>query len=129
MKNSEKKIRNDIILALTILTLALTVFLVFKACAREGSYAVITVNGEVYKTVPLDTDTAFDVVSGKNGEYKNTVTVKDGKVFITYANCPDGICERHRAIKYHGESIACLPHGLVVTVEGGEENDVDIGIK
>lgn len=129
MKNSVKKIRNDIILVSSILALALVCFFVFKACAKEGTLVTVTVNGEVYKTVPLDTDTVIDIVTGENGEYKNTVEIKDGKVSVTYANCPDGICEKHRAIKYRGDSIVCLPHKLVVSIEGGAEGDVDISIK
>ena len=97
--------------------------------AASGATVSITVGGEVYKTLPLDSDAVIEVVTGENGEYVNTVTVKDGRVFVSYANCPDGICEDHRPIKYRGESIACLPHRLAVTVEGGEEGDVDITVK
>ena len=129
MKNFAKKYKNDIILVFSILVLALVCFLIFKACAKEGRYAVITVGGEIYKTVSLDTDCVTEVVTGERGEYKNTVTVKDGRVSVTYANCPDGICEKHRKIKYDGESIVCLPHKLTVTVEGGAEGDIDISIK
>ena len=129
MKNSAKKIRNDIILVCSLLALALVGFIIFKACAKEGRVAVISIDGEVYREVSLDTDTVIEVESGDNGEYKNTVTVKNGKVSVSYANCPDGICERHREIKYAGESIICLPHKLSVTVEGGSENDVDLSTK
>lgn len=129
MKNSAKKIRNDVILVLALLTAALVAFLIFKACAADGSTVRITVGGELYKTLSLDKDTEISVVTGDNGEYVNTVTVKDGKVTVSYANCPDGICESHRPIKYKGESIVCLPHKLAVTIEGGEEGDVDISVK
>ena len=100
MKNSAKKIKNDIILVCAILILALAAFLVFKACAKEGGTVSITIDGELYKELPLNTDAVVEVVSGENGEYKNTVTIKDGRVSISYANCPDGICEKHRAIKH-----------------------------
>ena len=129
MKNSEKKIRNDIILVSVILAAALIAFFIFKVFASEGSAVRITVNGQEYKTVPLHKDAVINVVSGENGEYVNTVTVKDGAVSVSYANCPDRYCEKHRAIKYKGESIACLPHGLAVTVEGGEDGEVDLTVK
>ena len=131
MRSFSKKTINDIILVLAILILALASFLIFKACAKEGSVVSITVDGKLYKTLSLDTDVVVEVVTGENGEYKNTVTVKDGKVSITYANCPDGICEDHRAIKHRGETIVCLPHRLVVTVEGdsNEAPDVDLSVK
>ena len=128
MKNSVKKTRNDIILVCVILVLALVSFVIFKACAKEGNEVTITVDGKLYKTLPLDTDAVVEVVSGKNGEYKNTVVIKDGAVSISYANCPDGICEKHRAIKHDGRSIVCLPHNLVVTVSGSASDGVDITI-
>ena len=129
MKNSAKKIRNDFILVFSILALALVCFLIFKACAKEGTTVVITIDGEIYKSLPLNEDTVIEVQSGETGEWKNTVTVKDGKVIVSYANCPDGICESHRPIRYKGESIVCLPHKVVITVESGESSDVDISIK
>lgn len=127
MKNSAK-IRNDIILVCSLLALALVGFIIFKSCAKEGRVVVISIDGEVYREVSLDTDAVIEVVSGNNGEYKNTVTVKGGRVSVSYANCPDGICERHREIKYEGESIVCLPHKLSVTVEGGSSG-VDLSVK
>ena len=129
MQNSANKIRNDLILICSILALALAAFLIFKACAKEGNRAVITVNGEVYKYISLDTDATYDVITGENGEFKNTVTVKGGKVSVSYANCPDGVCQKHRAINHSGDSIICLPHRVALTVEIGEENDVDISIR
>ena len=128
MKKSAKKIKNDIILVCAILILALASFLIFRACAKEGGLVSITIDGELYKELPLDTDAVVEVVSGENGEYKNTVTIKDGRVSISYANCPDGICESHRAIKHSGRTIVCLPHKLVVAVKGGEVDEVDFNI-
>ena len=128
MKNSAKKIKNDIILVCAILILALAAFFVFKACAKEGGTVSITIDGELYKELPLNTDAVVEVVSGENGEYKNTVTIKDGRVSISYANCPDGICEKHRAIKHSGRTIVCLPHKLVVNVKGGEVDEMDFDI-
>ena len=36
------------------------------------------------------------------------------------ADCPDRLCVRQGAVSRVGESIICLPHELVVTVEGEE---------
>ena len=128
MKNSvNKKIRNDIILVLVILALALGVYSLFRLCAKEGSVANITLDGEIYASLPLSEDTVLEIKSGDNGKYINTVTVKDGKVFVSYANCPDGICKEHRPIKNVGETIVCLPHKIVVTIAGeGSDGGVDV---
>ena len=99
------------------------VFLVLWLIPKpSGSTVTITVDGEFYKSVPLDTDTEIAVES----EYgKNTVIVKNGEVFVTGANCPDKLCEKE-SIKKSGESIVCLPNRLCVTVEGENKKEVDV---
>ena len=42
---------------------------------------------------------------------------KDGSVTVQDADCPDKICEKHRAINRTGETIICLPHKLVVEIK------------
>ena len=87
----------------------------------EGESVTIMVDGEVYKTIPLDTDTEI-VVESEFG--KNTVVVKNGKVFVADADCPDKLCEDSKISK-SGESIVCLPNRLSVTIET-EEKEADV---
>ena len=56
---------------------------------------------------------------------KNKVLIKDRKVRMEDADCPDQICVNHRAISRDGESIICLPNQTIVTIRGGEEPEVD----
>ena len=51
--------------------------------------------------------------------------IKDRKVRMEDADCPDQICVNHRAISRDGESIICLPNQTIVTIRGGEEPEVD----
>ena len=60
-----KKTKNDIILVLVILALALSVYLIFRLCAKEGSVANITLDGESYASVPLSRDTVLEIKSGE----------------------------------------------------------------
>ena len=125
MKNSEnKKIRNDIILAICLIAISGIAFVFFLCTAKEGSVAHVTVDGKTYSRLPLSEDAEIRVVC-ENGEV-NTVTVKDGKVFVSAADCPDEICVSHRSINNVGESIVCLPHKLVITIEGDVSSEVDI---
>ena len=61
------------------------------------------------------------VIPSDNGGY-NTVTVKDGKIFVSAASCPDGICRDHRPISTTNESIICLPNRLTVYVVSQDDN-------
>jgi len=44
---------------------------------------------------------------------------------VTDADCPDRLCVKQRAISKQGETIVCLPHRLIVKIEGGDAPDVD----
>ena len=83
-------------------------------CAR------ITSNGAEVKTVDLMIDQEFTV------DGKNTVSVKDGKIAVTWANCPDHYCMK-RGFCSGGTDIVCLPNRLVIEFLGDQEVDAAIG--
>ncbi|MBQ3133799.1 MAG: NusG domain II-containing protein [Clostridia bacterium] len=87
----------------------------------ERREAMITVDGEVIAVLPLETDAdrLFELSAGG----VNRVVVTDGCVSVSEADCATQVCVHHRAISRVGESIVCAPHGLVVTVVGGEAAD------
>lgn len=102
---------------LSILAVALIGFLVFKSSLRQGKFVTVSVNGEEKYCYSLSKDWEFTVNTGEKGENINTVVIKDGCVYMKAANCPDKICVSHRQISNVGETIVCLPHKVVVSVE------------
>ena len=108
-----KKIRNDIILIVGILLVSVVGFLVFKLSLKNGENAVVMVEGETVAVLSLN-DNITKKIETKYGT--NVVTVKDKAVFVSNADCPDKICEKHREITRAGETIVCLPHKLVVEI-------------
>lgn len=116
--------KNDLILAGGILVIALLAILFINLTKTEGGKVVISVNGEVYKTLPLEEDTTL-TIGDKQSNY-NVLEIKNGKVTMTEANCPDKLCVKHRGIHYSHESIVCLPHKVVVEIQGGEQSDLDV---
>ncbi len=89
--------------------------------SQEGSLVSISVDGEVYKKVPLDTDSEIEVKS-KWGT--NTVVIENGEVYIKDAGCPNKQCEKEKISK-SAQSIVCLPNRLSVVVEG-EKEEIDV---
>ena len=87
---------------------------------EEASYAEITSNGKLIKTVSLAIDQEFTV------DGHNTVTVKDGKIAVTWADCPDGYCVS-RGFRSSGGDIVCLPNRLVISFVGEQEVDSVVG--
>ena len=53
------------------------------------------------------------------------VVIGDGCATITDADCPDRLCVQRGRIDRSGQTVVCLPHGVVVTVRGGAESGVD----
>ena len=90
-----------------------------EAAAR----ARITSDGEVVGTVDLFVDQEFTVETG--GGY-NVVTVKDGKIAVTEASCPDHYCMA-RGFCDSGAQIVCLPNKLVIEFLGEPEIDGAVG--
>ena len=116
--------KNDWILIAGILIIALLAILFMTWSKKEGAKVVVTVDKQIYKTLPLNEDTTL-LIGEKTVDY-NILEIKDGKVRMTEANCPDKICVEQRAIHYDHESIVCLPHKVTVEIRGGEDSDVDI---
>lgn len=115
---SKKRIFNDILLCAVILVVALIAFVVFKATMKDGNFAVVLINGEEKYRYSLSENGEHLI---KNGEYENLLVIKDGKAYVTEANCRDKICVSHRAVSSTGESIVCLPHKLVISIEAKGE--------
>ena len=119
--------RNDIILILTLLLIASigAVYLFFFR--EEGNTVVVTIDGKSYGVYSLNENLTKDIYSGEEDKDFNRLIIRDGKAYIESASCPDGICVNHKPIFRQGESIVCLPNGVVVTViESDSSDDVDI---
>lgn len=120
--NGFKIKKGDIIIFVSIILIAAVGFLCVKLLPSAGKTAVIEQNGTVAARLSLDKDTTYDVKI--DGKTTNTVVIKNHAVSVSYADCPDKICKKHKSISKSGETIVCLPNKVTVTVEGGE-NEID----
>ena len=109
------------ILAIVLLLCAGASLLTFGG--EDASRAQITSSGKVIRTVDLSIDQEFTVET--DGGY-NVVTVKDGKIAVTEADCPDHYC-MDRGFCAGGAQIVCLPNRLVIEFLGEPEIDGVVG--
>ena len=114
--------KGDIIILTVLLCIAALIFCALHFLSPGGNSVKIEVASKTVAHLPLDEDTVYNVEI--NGKTTNTVEIKDGKVDVTYADCPDKICANHRKISKSGESIICLPNKVVVSIEG-DKTEVD----
>ena len=104
-----------------VLLLAAVCFLAFlPRGGGEAAVAQIYQNGQLLMTVSLDRPDQFPV----QGDYCNTVTVKDGAIAITDSDCPGQDCIHSGSIRAPGRSLVCLPNALEIRVISGQ-SDVD----
>ncbi|MBQ9632865.1 MAG: NusG domain II-containing protein [Lachnospiraceae bacterium] len=90
---------------------------------KDGSTAVVEVDGQEYGRYDLGTDREVPIVI--DGSEENTLVIEQGAAFMSQASCPDQICVHQGRIFQEGQSIVCLPHRVVVTITGGESSKLD----
>lgn len=118
--------KNDWILISVIAFLALALVVFLNVSRHTGAYAVVSVDKSEVKRLSLFRDATYRI-EGVGGY--NELVIEGGEAYLSDADCPDKLCMKMGRISKEGQSIICLPHRVVVEIEGGEENDVDVVIK
>ena len=87
--------------------------------AEEGSMLSVYQEGALIKEFSLDSDVEFVI----EGDYKNVVSIQNGKAAITESDCPGTDCVHSGWIHEAGRSIVCLPNRVELRIEGASEVD------
>lgn len=87
--------------------------------AAGDPHVVIEVDGEIYADYDMDEVKGIIPISTPNGG-ENRVWVQEDLVFMDSANCPDQTCVKQGVIKDGTVPIVCLPHKVIVRIEGGK---------
>lgn len=82
-----------------------------------GSRAVISVDGQVYRTVELAGVREPYEFTVQTERGWNTVRVEPGSIRVTDADCPGHDCVAQGAISDGLIPIVCLPHRLVIEIK------------
>lgn len=89
---------------------------------KTGSaiYVEILRDNEVLYTLDLseESDRTFRIESEEGW---NDVTISDGRICVSDADCPDKTCVRSGDLRHEHLPIVCLPHKLVIRFCEGEE--------
>lgn len=88
---------------------SLSIFLLWPK--KPGKLAEVISGNQLIRTVDLSKNTTFTVEAADGGS--NTVEVKDGKIAVISATCPDHICMEFGWCD-RGMPIVCLPNGLII---------------
>ena len=108
------------ILALLVLAVVASGAWIFLGkSGAENPRVVIEVDGEIFADYDMDEVKGIIPISTENGG-ENRVWVQEDLVFMDSANCPDQTCVKQGVIKDGTVPIVCLPHKVIVRIEGGE---------
>lgn len=119
----KKKRLGDLVLAGSLLLLAGILFLLFRP-GGQGAWAVVTADGREIARYPLDGDRTVRL----GDEDYNILQISGGAAAVIEANCGDHTCVRTGTVSREGERIVCLPHRLIIHIEGGGTADFDASV-
>ena len=105
--------KRDLWIIIGIVVFGLVISYFSKQMTDTGKEVRITIDNEVADVLDLDKDTTKTY---QTAEGENTLVIKAGEVSSTEADCKNQICVNTQAISEVGETIACLPHKLLVEV-------------
>lgn len=124
--------KKDILMIAVVLAAALALFGVSQiAGGKTATTVVVTVDGQETLRRPLAVSDTYEIRQDDGSV--NVIAVENGVVYMKEANCRDGLCIRQGKMKNAAKSIVCLPHKLVVTLEGDDapdgQDDLDVIIQ
>ncbi len=123
------KKKNDILLIAGLLAVGIVLLIagIRKSSDFSSPKLEVTVKGRLYGVYDLDRDITVSIND------TNTFQIRNGKVTMTEADCPDQICVHSHAIDKNGGSIVCLPNQVILKIidtqgeESGSEMDAIAG--
>lgn len=87
--------------------------------------ATIKQDGKIIKTIDLSkVSKAEEIRVPSESDHYNIIKVEKGRIRFIDADCPDKICIKAGWLKKPGDSAACLPHKIIITIQG-QNSEVD----
>jgi hypothetical protein len=112
--------KGDIVIIIVIIIIAFVSYMAVTLSRPAGSAVLITVDGALYRQFVLDEKAEEHFTVETEAGY-NVIEVKDGAIAVIEADCRDQICVHTKAARKGGDKIICLPHKLIISIQGEED--------
>lgn len=92
-------------------------------------YANVNVNGSMAKKISIENTKEVKTYEFQFDNYRGTIEVKNGAVRMLEMSkdvCPESICSDTGWIEKKYQSIVCLPNKIVVSIEDGQDAEIDM---
>lgn len=114
-----------LILTGTVLALSLAASLLLLAGGNGAATALVYQDGVCVRSIDLSqVEEPYSFTVEWEDGY-NIIEVERGRIRVSEADCPDRICVRRGWMWDSAAPIACLPHRLVIQLEGGGDSGID----
>ncbi len=100
----------DIIIIGTVALCFLLSIIMLVSFSKQGSRVIIKQDNKIVYNQSIKTDNKIELET-------NVITIKDGMVFVSDANCKNQVCVKKGKISKKGESIVCLPNKVIVEIK------------
>lgn len=125
----------DLILLVCLLAIGIASPFVLHKSASENAKVCIYLADQKLIETSLDENAVYGFADGKierisladERGFDNVIVIDEKTVCVVDANCPGHDCVRTGKISKAGEVIACLPHRLIISIEGS--SDIDVVVK
>ena len=123
----KKVLRNDIILIVSLLLVAvITLVVVLLNRTKTNLVAKVYVQDEIVETIDLSKNEDADYyIDGLKG--KVHIHTHDGGIAVVESNCPHQDCVHMGYVKETNRPIICAYNAVYVIIVGESINDVEIG--
>ena len=107
----------DIILAAVLIILGFAISSFLSLGQNQGNELEVKVDGKKYGSYLLSEDREIKI---KNNSHINKITIKSGKVSMSFSDCKNQDCVKHSKIAQTGQTIVCLPNKVVLEIQGND---------
>ncbi len=106
------------LIAAVLLIFGISAFCIFLLFAGQKSrWVIVEQNGDLLARISLQEERTVSYTCEEGG--RHVIEIQDGRVRVREADCPDQICVRQGWLEKPGQLAVCLPHRMVVRIEGG----------
>lgn len=116
MKNIKLFRKNDLIIIAAAAVIAL-ILLIPNLIHKSNLTASVYVDGKITETIALDGVSEAYTFSPKEG---TEISVEHGKIRFSSAVCRDKLCVNSGWLTKNGQTAACLPERIVISISGGK---------
>ena len=124
-----KKLEKIIVVVILLLSLLAIGIPMLSKSNHQNSNIIIKVDNEVVKKIPMNNSNESKKYDFNFNNHIGYIETKNGRVRMLELSkelCPNGICSKIGWIDKTYQSIVCLPNKIIVTIEGGKSDEIDV---